>query len=295
MPCTTDDTMTLESFVLHAGNRLAYAATEAVIQSPAQAYNPLFIHGPVGVGKTHLLQAIGRTIGKLNTGRQVLYLTANELKSYFHARESLESALESCDVLLLDEVEQLTDAKERKHLLVLVRRMCSDFKQVVMASDAPPNDLSTDIENGRLNIRWGLVIPMILPDQHEPPEQTALDADDLWSNALSVIRSQLSKPVYDTWFHNSRAVMVDGCLTVYSPTRFACDWLEARYTQQILGTVQQLTGEVPSRVIFEADDSATSREVAANSRASTDQRPVHEPSSMPRFFQELKVFFKFHK
>jgi chromosomal replication initiator protein len=162
---------TFEQFVIGAGNRFAHAAALTVAELPSQAYNPLFLHGPPGVGKTHLLHAIGDYIGRFGDGMRVRYATIEEFTSEFveAVRErrttGFKERFRSADVVLIDDVQFLAGrAKTREEFFHTFNVLLDSGRQLVMTSDRSPDELP-DLE-ARLTERFrsGLVVELETPD-----------------------------------------------------------------------------------------------------------------------------------
>jgi chromosomal replication initiator protein len=161
---------TFDQFVIGSGNRFAHAAALAVAELPAQAYNPLFVHGPPGLGKTHLLHAIGNYMARFGGGLRVCCATVEEFTSEFveAIRERRTSAFKDrfrkADVVLIDDVQFLAHKERtREEFFHMFNALQESGRQLVMTSDRSPGDLS-DLE-ARLSERFqcGLVVPL------EPP------------------------------------------------------------------------------------------------------------------------------
>ncbi len=164
---------TFEQFVIGRGNRFAHAAALAVAELPGQAYNPLFIHGPPGLGKTHLLHAIGNYVGRFGSGLTVRYATVEQFTNEFvrSVRTGDTSAFKErfrrADVLLLDDVQFLADkARTEEELFHTFNALRDSGRQLVVTSDRSPDAL--DGLEQRLSERFasGLVVPLELPDLH---------------------------------------------------------------------------------------------------------------------------------
>jgi len=164
---------TFEQFVIGRGNRFAHAAALAVAEQPGHAYNPLFIHGRPGLGKTHLLHAVGNYIGRHEPGMQVRYATVEEFTSEFvqaiKARDmtAFKNSFREVDVLLLDDVQFLAEkARTEEELFHTFNALRDSGKQLVMTSDRPPDELQS-LEQ-RLGERFGsgLVVSIDPPDIH---------------------------------------------------------------------------------------------------------------------------------
>jgi chromosomal replication initiator protein len=162
---------TFETFVVGAANRLAVTAARTVAESPGSAYNPLFIYSGSGLGKTHLLMAIGANAKRLAPGLNVEYLTLDEFVEAFHAAiaagqgDAFRRRFQTVDVLLIDDVQFLTNRREMQaELLRLSEALQTAGRQIVLTSDRPPGE----IENldGRLISRFsgGLVVDIGVPD-----------------------------------------------------------------------------------------------------------------------------------
>jgi chromosomal replication initiator protein len=161
---------TFEQFVIGEGNRFAHAAALAVAELPAQAYNPLFLHGPPGLGKTHLLHAIGNFVQRFGAGLRVRYATIEEFTTEFvdavRSRRTgdFKDDFRSADVVLLDDVQFLAGrAKTREEFFHTFNALLGSGRQLVISSDRSPEELA-DLES-RLaeRFRSGLVADL------EPP------------------------------------------------------------------------------------------------------------------------------
>jgi len=164
---------TFDSFVIGNSNRFAHAACLAVAQSPAKAYNPLFIYGKVGLGKTHLIHAIGNYI-MLNRGKtkiNVLYISSekftNELINSIRDDRTVafRNKYRSVDVLLIDDIQFLT-GKERtqEEFFHTFNTLHVSNKQIVITSDRPPKDITTLEERLISRFEWGLTTDIQPPD-----------------------------------------------------------------------------------------------------------------------------------
>ena len=162
---------TFESFVVGPSNRFAHAASMAVAESPAKSYNPLFIYGPVGLGKTHLMQAIGQDILTRNPRTKVLYITSekftNQLINAIKTGTTLKfrEKYRTVDCLLIDDVHFIAGKEATmEEFFHTFNTLYDAHKQIVVSSDKPPKDINNLEERLVSRFEWGLVTDIQAPD-----------------------------------------------------------------------------------------------------------------------------------
>jgi chromosomal replication initiator protein len=162
---------TFENFVVGKSNEFAYAAAKAVASSPATQYNPLFLYGGVGLGKTHLLQAIGNEIRKRNRSLKVYYTPAenfmNEMIKAIQKRSmvNFKYKYRQLDVLLIDDIHFLADKEMlQEEIFHTFNSLYDAGKQIVMTSDRPPKEIPSLEKRLVSRFEWGLVVDIRPPD-----------------------------------------------------------------------------------------------------------------------------------
>ena len=160
---------TFETFVVGASNRLAHAACMAVAENPARAYNPLFVYGGVGLGKTHLLHAIANVTHK--NGLRVLYVSSEEFTNDFinsiqkHTNAAFRERYRQIDVLMIDDIQFIAGKEStQEEFFHTFNTLHGQDKQIVISSDRPPKALVTLEERLRSRFEWGLIVDIQPPD-----------------------------------------------------------------------------------------------------------------------------------
>lgn len=162
---------TFENFIIGKGNELAQAASRAIVKKPGEAYNPLFIYGNVGLGKTHLMQAVGNEILKRNPEKKVLYVPCERFINDFvqalslNKTENFKERYRKIDVLLVDDIQFLSGKEQTQEAFFHTFNELHQLnKQIVLSSDRPPKSIATLEDRLVSRFEWGMIADISSPD-----------------------------------------------------------------------------------------------------------------------------------
>ncbi|MCG7337747.1 chromosomal replication initiator protein DnaA [Staphylococcus sp. ACRSN] len=197
---------TFETFVIGPGNRFPHAASLAVAEAPAQAYNPLFIYGGVGLGKTHLMHAIGHYVLANNPNAKVIYTSSEKFTNEFiksirdNKTEQFREKYRNIDVLLIDDIQFIQNKEQtQEEFFHTFNELHQANKQIVISSDRPPKEIAKLEDRLRSRFEWGLIVDITPPDYetrmailHKKIEEENLNIP---SEALTYIANQIQSNI----------------------------------------------------------------------------------------------------
>ena len=162
---------TFDNFIVGNSNKFAHAACTAVAEHPAANYNPLFIHGPSGLGKTHLLYAVTNEIKRKNPNANIIYIKGEDFTNQMieslakSAMAQFRDKYRTCDVLLIDDIQFLAGkVSTQEEFFHTFNALYEDGKQIILASDRPPKDIKPLEDRLRTRFEWGLIADIQPPD-----------------------------------------------------------------------------------------------------------------------------------
>ncbi|MFQ5766677.1 MAG: chromosomal replication initiator protein DnaA [Acidobacteriota bacterium] len=212
-PSSLNRRYTFETFVVSSCNAFAHAAARSVAEKPSHSYNPLYIYGGVGLGKTHILHAIGNRLDRQHPEACLLYITAenfmNELINCIRFEKTIEfkDKYRNADVLLIDDV-QFLEGKERtqEEFFHTFNQLYEMQKQIVLTSDCPPREIATLEERLRSRFEWGLIADIQPPDLETKiailRKKAAMEGHDLPPDVALYVASKVKSNIRE----------LEGCL-----------------------------------------------------------------------------------
>jgi chromosomal replication initiator protein len=282
-----------DAFVVGSSNHMAYAAGRAVSERPGKAYNPFFIYGGTGLGKTHLLYAIGRAAQQLDPKRRVLYISSETYMNDMHAYLRLKNMeqfrakyRDACDILLVDDIQFLRGGETQTQFFHTFNALHRDGKQIVFASDRPPSEIPNIEERLRSRFEWGLIADINPPELETRVNILRTKADSMSMPIADEVAFYIAEQVRD----NVREL--ESCLKIL---HLASDGgklaLSVRLAQEKLKVylrnqarkipVEQIQKAVAARFGISVD------ELTSACRKKTMARPRHVAMYLARKFSQL--------
>jgi chromosomal replication initiator protein len=255
---TLNPRYTFDTYVVGSGNRLAHAACQAVAEKPARAYNPLFLYGGVGLGKTHLLHAIGNACHA--NGLNVLYVSSEEFTNDMisairtHTTQAFREKYRSADVMLVDDIQFIAGKEStQEEFFHTFNTLHGQDKQIIVSSDRPPKSLVTLEERLRSRFEWGLTADIQAPD---------------FETRLAILRSKAERT-----------------------GRHISDEILENIAKRVQSNIRELEGAL-NRIIAFADLSGSSLTPSLVEVALSDLLPSHSDLAPDRIVSQVAEYYK---
>ena len=264
---------TFENFVVGNSNRFAYASSLAVAEAPSDVYNPLFIYGNVGLGKTHLMNAIGNYILHANPMANVLFMTTeqftNEFITLLSAKKSpsgLRERMRNVDVLIMDDIQFLSKTNAtQEEFFHTFNDLYNKGKQIIVSSDRPPKELPTLEERIRTRFSMGLIVDIQKPDFETRVAILRRKADeeyiDIPYDVIEYIASHLDRSIRDLEGAlvrvKAEARAMNSDITMESAMRTLESIVQVQDTREV--TPELILQTVAKRYELEPDDLISSK------------------------------------
>jgi chromosomal replication initiator protein len=255
---TLNPRYTFDTYVVGSGNRLAHAACQAVAEKPARAYNPLFLYGGVGLGKTHLLHAIGNACHA--NGLNVLYVSSEEFTNDMisairtHTTQAFREKYRSADVMLVDDIQFIAGKEStQEEFFHTFNTLHGQDKQIIVSSDRPPKSLVTLEERLRSRFEWGLTADIQAPD---------------FETRLAILRSKAERT-----------------------GRHISDEILENIAKRVQSNIRELEGAL-NRILAFADLSGSSLTPSLVEVALSDLLPSHSDLAPDRIVSQVAEYYK---
>ena len=246
-----NDKYDFANFVVGGGNEVAYAAAQAVAKGPGSKYNPLFIYGGVGLGKTHLIQAIGNEVKRLSPDASVVYVTSEQFATEFVAsilrKKTFSDKYRNADVLIVDDMQFIAGKeKTEEEFFHTFNTLHQANKQIIISSDKPPKSIPTLEERLRSRFEWGMTADIQPPDFETRIAIIQSKARDHGMSITDTISEYLATHI------QSNIRELEGALTkVLAHCEMTGQPLSLEIVEQILGTGRERRQRLTEKHIIE--------------------------------------------
>ena len=258
-PTALNPKYTFDTFVIGAGNRFAHAASLAVAEAPAKSYNPLFIYGGVGLGKTHLMHAIGHYVLEHNHSAKVVYISSEKFTNEFinairdNKTVDFRNKYRNIDVLLIDDIQFLAGKEQtQEEFFHTFNALHEESKQIIISSDRPPKEIPTLEDRLRSRFEWGLITDVQPPDYETRiailRKKAKAEALDIPSEVISHIANKIDTNIRELEGALIRVVAYSSLINRDLSAELAAEALKDivptnKPKQITIAEIQRVTGE----------------------------------------------------